>query len=167
MDCAVKRHSPGCGKGTGMMGPWRWMFWEVSQGVGMESYTTCTPCTLPAGLVPTPHAPGTHSGLRTLLSNGELCPADTTQLLISMTCPQSLHSNPYCCPYILNTRNTIQNSPHFYPAVTEQLLPPRTDRPSYYRKALLRKGKWLLNCIPTCLLQDLHHRSFLLELVFL
>lgn len=109
------------------------------------------------------HAPrsgNTHSGLRTLLSNGELCPADTTRLLISTEpAQQSL-------PPSLDTQYQKYNtkkSPHFYPANCHRTIPPPpcTDRPSYYGKVLLGKGKWFLNCIPTCLLQDLHHCSIL------
>lgn len=113
------------------------MFWEVGQGFGMESYTTHIPFQLPrlpAQLLHTAHAQGTHTEIWEVA-----CKRESSVLPIlcfwSHRLPQR---NPSDLSQPLNTRNQRRSSPF----LSCQLLCTThlcTDRPSHYAKALKKK----------------------------
>lgn len=162
---AVVTRCPGSCTAAGMEVSWGWLFWEIGQGLGMESHSAHSQ----HSCCPSPCSGNTHRGLRTCLQNVELCPASIKCFWSPQSSHRACRASPRTFPtdLILERRGKKRFLPTIYPASCYRTIDPRTDSPSCYGRVVLKKGKWILYCIHTSLLQDLHHHSFFLELAFL
>lgn len=105
LQCTAKTHGSGSSTGASTVVPWRWTFWEVGQGLGMESYTTHIPFQLPrlpAQLLHTPHAQGTHTEVWEVACKTESSVLPLPHRFWSHRLPQR---NPSDLSQLFNTRN--------------------------------------------------------------